>query len=306
MKQLYADIVRLICILLGLLTFSSCILDDENDCCYNVQLEYRYQRYATLGNNELGFYVGKLREYVFNGQDLLVAVNDYLVPHGNDAFFSEQSLLPGRYTVIAIGNKNGSEAITIEQIGVTTRQEILVRLTDVQENPNALRTKKLMNDHRLPDEPEITEVHGRSDRLYYGYRTFMVNEYGISRIAMDMTHAHCVLGVTVRWIDASGHPMAGETYNLTLRQVPSLSRFMPEFLVTNALDAGTFEAETETFPSNDHRRINYIPGLSRVLQVCHTVDGSVNGNVLYGEFISFRYRSDSHVLLSIYSSTERV
>jgi hypothetical protein len=149
-------------------------------------------------------------------------------------------------------------------------------------------------------------IQGRSDRLYYGYRSFSVGEYGISRLAVDMTHAHCILNITARWKDLSEHPKPGEQYTFVLRQTPSEYRFMPEFLVTGGLEPGTFDAVNEPYPLKDRRRINYVPDISRDDWVSHAVPGSMSGRELYGQFVTFRYRSDSHVLLSIWSSAGRV
>lgn len=288
MKPIIRNVVYLLLCSLLLPAFSSCIMEDPDDCCYNVSLEYRYQRYGTLGNNELGYYMGTLREYVFNEQDILVAINDYNVPHGGDDFFSEQNLSPGRYTVVAFGNKNGRQSTSSEEIGLATRQDLLMAM----------------------DNPQDEGIQGLSDRLYYGYRSFEVAKYGVSRIAVDMTHAHCVLDVTVRWLDDSGHPLEDGNYTLTLRQVPSLYRFMPEFVVYNGLECAKFDPENEDFQLKDRRRINYIPTINRTEQVKHTILGAVvsgeGRNILYGQFITFRYRSDSHVLLSIWSDTQQV
>ncbi|MDR0541808.1 MAG: FimB/Mfa2 family fimbrial subunit [Dysgonamonadaceae bacterium] len=288
---------------LWLLALSSCDLGAEDDCCYNVRLEYRYQRYGTLGGNELGYYVSSLKEYVFNERDLLVAVNDYKVPHGGGDFFSEQTLSPGRYTVISTGNKNGYEQTGEEVIGETTKQELQLWLDNPQSAPAA-------GAFPAPFAQSLmSSIQGRSDRLYYGYRSFTVGEYGVSRIAVDMTHAHCVLDITARWRDNSGRPvMNGDEYYLTLSQVPSHYSLLPEFLVQGGLDRAVFDEGSELYPHNDRRRINYIPSVSRTEQACHAVQGSVSpngrGNVLRAQFVTFRYRNDSHALLCIYSAND--
>jgi hypothetical protein len=286
----------------GLLAISSCnITDDPGYCCYNARLEYRYHRNGATGENEIGYYIRSLREYIFDGDDILAKVSDYSLPHGVSEFFTEQTLRPGRYSVITLGNKGENELVGLHglaagaEVGVTTREELMLTLS----NPQIA----------TGDEPyavDAPQVQGRSDRLYYGYRSFSVSEFGVSRTAVDMTHAHCILNITARWMDRSGHPRPGEQYTFMLRQAPSKYRFLPEFLVTGGWDPGEFDPEGEVFPARDRRNINYIPQVIREDRVCHTVPGSVNRKDLYGQTVTFRYRSDSHVLLSIWAQAGRV
>jgi hypothetical protein len=280
-------------------------MDDSDECCYNVRLEYRYQRYGTLGGNELGFYVRTLKEYVFDAHDVLVTINDYDVPHGGGDFFSEQTLAQGRYTAITIGNKGDSEQIDkginenavlrSEEIGVTKKGDLLLRLNNPQGKPE-----------EAPYAGETPNIQGRSNRLYYGYRNFEVGEFGVTRVAVDMTHTHCVLGLSVIWADASGHLRQGEVYTFVLQQTHTEYHFMPEFLVSNGLEAGTFNSAAELFPQKDRRRINYIPEVNQGNFGYYTAAGAVTGRMLYGQFITFRYRNDSQIWLSIWSTSERV
>ncbi|MDR2626435.1 MAG: FimB/Mfa2 family fimbrial subunit [Dysgonamonadaceae bacterium] len=263
-------------VIIPLLGLSSCLPEDPDDCCYNVRLEYRYRRAETPGGNVLGYYVDSLREYVFDAHDVLRAINDYRIPTGGGAFFSEQNLEPGLYTVVAFGNKGAYEQTGEEVVNITTRQDLRI------------------------------STEGNSGRLYYGFRSFEVGRYGTSRIAVDMTHAHCVLGITARWVDDTGHPAAGKQYTLNLRQAPALYRFTPEFLVYNESDEAVFAPEKESYPLRDSRRINYIPAIDSVAYADLSVRGTTSGKTLHGEFITLRYRSDSHVLLSIRSAGEQV
>jgi hypothetical protein len=263
-------------VIIPLLGLSACLPEDPDDCCYNVRLEYRYQRAGTSGANVLGYYVDSLREYVFDAHDVLRAVNNYRIPTDSGTFFSEQNLSPGLYTVVTFGNKGGYEKTGEETVNVTTRQDLRI------------------------------STEGRSDRLYYGFRSFEVGRYGISRIAVDMTHAHCVLGITARWIDDTGHPAAGKQYTLNLRQAPSLYRYSPEFLVYNESDEAVFAPEKESYPLRDSRRFNYLPTVDSVVCADLSVRGTTSSGALHGEFITLRYRSDSHVLLSIRSAGEQV
>jgi hypothetical protein len=121
----------------------------------------------------------------------------------------------------------------------------------------------------------------------------------------NVTHAHCVLDIMVRWYDGSNNPSSGKEYLMTLKQTPASYGFMPEFVVKNGLEKYQYDAGTEYYSSDNQKGINYIPTVSKDKQSIHVIHGSVNstktGNALYGQFITFRYRSDSEVLFCVYS-----
>jgi hypothetical protein len=299
--------------LASFLLLPSCLLEDPDDCCYNVSLEYHLKRYGTLGENELGYYVHTMNEYVFDERNVLIAINNYDVPHGDGNFFSEQELKKGRYSVVTFGNRSDNEVVELDgdipatgatlrdaengevAIGTTTMDNLILHL----EHPFA-------SPQDVPYASETYNVQGASAPLYYGYRSFEVGEFGISHLSMDMTNGHCLMGITAKWIDNSGHPLAGEQYTFVLKHAHAKYHFKPEYLVNNGIDPDTFIVDKELFPINDNRRINYIPNIDKRDLADHVKIGSVNGNTLSGQFTTFRYRTDSHVLLSIWSSTGKV
>ena len=267
-------------------TLLSCF-PENGDCCYNTRLEYRYQRYGDLESNEAGYYIDSLREYIFNENEILIAVNEYRVPVGSKCF-SETNLPQGKYTVLTFGNDHRPAT------GWTTGQTSLQQL------------EMTVDSARLRSDNPAQNARKNGDRLYFGYRNFSVAEYGVSRIAVDMTHAHCVLNLDVRWSDRSGHPQAGGNYTFTLRQVPSFYLFEPEFMVRNGLEAGPFLPDEREWPFIDRRRINYIPAVGQERLVNHAQKGNIINDRLHTELITFRYRSDSHVQLSISKDSDRV
>jgi hypothetical protein len=293
---------------LSMLVFQAC-LDDSEVCCYNLRLEYRYTRNGALGNNEVSYYSPNLREYIFDSRDILVEINTFKVPLGTQQFVSEQVLAPGRYTVITFGNKNGYELISREEIGHTTKDELLMAINHEQSSPEVSLIASRVNALRAKEDglPETTEIQGSCDRLYYGYRSFEVADFGVTRIPIDMTHAHCILNLTVRWLNSTVHPSPSEDYVMVLRQVPALYHFMPENVVVDGLDCYAFHPENAPYSFiGDWARINYIPEVNPDDEVCHAIKGTVSDKTLFGQFVTFRYRTDSHVLLSIYTSSEMV
>jgi hypothetical protein len=271
------------------MTVSCDIGNDICDCPYNVQLEYRYHRNGLFGSNEFGYYVSSLKEFIFNERDILIATNSYKVPHGCSEFFSEQTFQPGRYTAIAWGNWYSYENLVNEAIvGVSTKQELQMLINHSQE------ISKTTID--------TISVQGHSDHLYYSYRSFTVRDFGITRIPMDMTSAHCLLNISVVWNDASGHPHIGDDYYFVLRQTPSLYHFTPEALVRNRMHPNDYDGQDD-YLHNDNTHINYIPRESRTDEVVHVSHGTIASegrrNVLYTQFVTFRYRNDAHVSLSI-------
>jgi hypothetical protein len=293
---------------LSMLAFQAC-LDDSEVCCYNLRIEYRYTRDGALGGNEVSYYTPNMREYIFDSRNILVAINIFKIPLGTQEFFSEQKLPEGRYTVITFGNKNGYELINHEEIGRTTKDELLMAINHAQTSPEVSQVVSRVNALRANQDglPETTEIQGASDRLYYGYRDFEIGPFGVTRIPVDMTHAHCILNLTVRWLNSTVHPSPAEDYIMVLRQVPALYHFTPENVVVDGLDCYAFHPENAPYSFlGDRARINYIPIINPDDEVCHAIKGTVSDKTLFGQFVTFRYRSDSHVLFSIYTSSEMV
>jgi hypothetical protein len=280
-------ISRTVFVALHFFALLSCLPENDGDCCYNIRLEYHFQRYGDKESNEIGYYIDSLREYIFNENEILAAVGEYRVPVGGKCF-SEANLRQGKYTVVTFGNDRRPPVGWT--IGQTSLQEL-----------------EMTVDGALfrADDPAQNSRHN-GDRLYFGYRNFTIAEYGVSRVAVDMTHAHCVLNVDVRWIDRSGHPYSGDNYNFTLRDVPSFCLFEPEFVVRNGLEGSLFLPEEQEWLSVDRRRINYIPTVGQDRLVDHAHRGNISNGVLHTELITFRYRSDSHVLLSVFRNSSRV
>lgn len=304
--ELNIKLIKCFLIFCMLPVLGSCIRDDLSQCAPAFRLEYRYERTGIFGNNELGYYVGSLREYVFDGRDILVAVNDYNVPRDNSSFFSRFDFTPGRYTVISFGNESDYEETERAVIGETSIDDMLIYIHNPQDIPDISDILGTRNVSR-----SVEDVQDRSDRLYYGYRKFEVTSADNGRrVSMDMTHAHCVLDVRVKWLDNTGHPVGNGNYFMTLKHAPSCYRFSPEFLVYNGSETGIYSSEDEAYSVPDAKRVNYIPSVVSSEQVCYAIRGSVvpdrQRNLLYGQFVTFRFRGDSEILFCVYSGSERV
>ncbi|MDR1881939.1 MAG: FimB/Mfa2 family fimbrial subunit, partial [Prevotella sp.] len=153
---------------------------DSGELCPGVRLEYRYNRENTTGENLLSQYVRTIDEYVFDSDSILVSVGSLPGTSWFGPFVSELDLPPGRYIAVAWGNRDGRSFTEQTPVpGVTT-----------------LRDLELLFDSPYEDG---SDLRNDSERLYYGYRTFSVTARDVSRIPVDMTHAHCELHVTVIW-----------------------------------------------------------------------------------------------------------
>jgi hypothetical protein len=85
---------------------------------------------------------------------------------------------------------------------------------------------------------------------------------------------------------------------------------MPEFLVNNGYENKIYSSEEEAYSVPDAKRVNYIPSVVTADEVCYAIRGSISnsgtGDLLYGEFVTFRFRGDSEILFCIYLEEERV
>jgi hypothetical protein len=119
-----------------------------------------------------------------------------------------------------------------------------------------------------------------------------------------------VLDIRVRFNDGSGNPADGKNYFMTLKQTPASYGFMPEFVVKNGLEKYQYDAGIEYYSSDNQKGVNYIPTVSKDKQAVHVISGRVNndknGKSVFGQFITYRYRSDSEILFGIYSEDKPV
>lgn len=278
MKRIYTPLLGSLIVLL-----SACSMDEYNEVCdYSVELHYDYNRESTTTKNVLRDYVGSVTEYIFDSNNILYAVNSIEPDPCDGILKSERQLPSGRYTVISWGNLSKACSVTDAHVGTTTRQEMELSAN----NPCNI----------------YAGYQNNSDRLYHAYRTFTVNPTGISRIRVDMTHAHLSLRFRVRWGTGTHKPLVGQEVQLRITNKPSQYDFMPEFIFHNGI--ATLHDTTTNDPYNSvcQTWTPHIPKLHNNRNVLHH---RLNANVdtereAYGEFVTLRLLNGSPATLSLH------
>ncbi len=273
---------------------ASCdIGNDPKICDYTVQLRYDYNMENTTTRNMLEYYVASVDEYIFDETGALYQYRRLQDEACVEKNVSELQLPPGRYSVVAWGNKTGVNTVSPEpEKGVTTRDELLLSRTG---QPNAAAK---------PADKGTTWQNG--DRLYYGYRTFTVGAEGISRIRVDMVHSHLVLRFRVRWTHDAPAP---GNYTAYLGGIGSEYAFMPEFIYPVQHQGWEVHDPDNTahdpYPQSCPKVRHHIPGVHHTANLLdHRIDIRMLGDrELWGEFITYRIRQDSHPLLSIFDAS---
>lgn len=182
-------------------------------CDYSVQLTYHYNVENSSGTNEILGYVNSIDEYLFDADGILYAVNPLRKDPCTGEWVSELMLPPGRYSVIAIGNRTGISPVTDDHaapvVGQTSRDDMLLTLDRSQTRAG-------------------TDA-GFADRLYHGYRTFCVENGQTSQVRVDMVHSHLIIYYKIMWEESVG---AGSFTDLHVRMedAPSEYSLMPEFI----------------------------------------------------------------------------
>lgn len=260
------------------------INDDVEECQYNTRLIYQYDREYTASTNVLSQYVQSLDEYIFDANGVLVQINKLPGYSCFGKYVSETNLPEGKYSVITWGNMGDFSKVNQAQIGVTKREDMLLNLDNAY---SPLRA---------------TAYQSNSEKLYYAYRTFSVEKYGVSKVEVDMSHSHCVLDITVRWKKAEETPASGNYYML-LKQLPTQYAFMPEYKFKDK-HVAIHKPEEDEFPKDTDETLYFITTVYGSQQLkTYRQDVVMNGGrLLNTQFVSYRYRSNSHELLSIYAA----
>jgi hypothetical protein len=129
----------------------------------------------------------------------------------------------------------------------------------------------------------VTGLQGDSERLFYGYREFSVEEQGESRVEVDMTRAHCSLSFTIWWKDATRAPAGTGEFYLLLRDLPSQYGFFP------AYRAGEGEVMNYVPVVHDDERL-----------VTRRVAAGMLDKTLRAGLVTYRLTGDSHPVLSVH------
>lgn len=263
------------CLLSCFIAFMSCHIDaDLKECTYNARLEYWYTGSGTA--NVLPDYIYTMREFVFDSLGVLRQVNEIAAKQGIAA---ELNVPPGKYTLVTWANIDSSSHVNRAEIGRTTKEEMLLSM----DNPY----KWLKSE---------SAYHGNAERLYYGFASFQVYEYGVTRQRIDMTHSHCLLNLTVKW--KYNPPRDTRNFCFYLLDVPSEYRFLPGYEVHGSASMPYREPE---YPSTRSGSCNYIASKSDTEKlVDHRLDVKMDiTRTLSGEFVTYRLSNDTHPVLRI-------
>lgn len=255
----------------------SCAIDEEPlTCSYNVQLAYWYTREWTKEENMVSNYIFRIKEYVFDEEEILYQVNTLLASTGNTPFVSTLTLPPGRYTAVAWGNLSRIANDWEPVVGSTTLQDMRIHLSTPYRSAHPI------------GEGETDAVQGNIDPLFYGYTNFSVEEGKTQRIRVGMTHAHLLLDVVVKW--AKNAPVNTRNFTLRLKEVPSVYGFLPGYTEPRSI--------TSANPVVHHIPQVQEDGCKKEYRLPVTMD---IGRSLKGEFVTNRLTESSHPLLTVYA-----
>lgn len=260
-----------------MLSVTSCydVRKDREVCDYNIQLLYHYNAENTSKNSVLTDYVNRIEEFVFDEQGVLYAKHEIDLDECRNFYASEQEYEPGRYSVVAIGNRRAASEYDEAVVGVTHREHMLLSMV----NPGASRGDDGM--------------FGNGERLYYGYRTFTIEPTGISRVHVDLVHSHLVLNYRVIWKKKA--PVDTGALNIRISTVPAEYGMVPEYVYPEigrceVYDPLKHDAYNKICQSVRH----YIPTiynnpLGNI--VTQRQDVSLTGTTLIGQAIGYRLRT---------------
>ncbi|MBC8618103.1 FimB/Mfa2 family fimbrial subunit [Parabacteroides faecis] len=214
--------------------------------------------------NMLPVYVDNLRQYLFDERGDLLSV---VTLRGDTIRSWQGNLEEGDYTVVLWGNlaEDGSDDLDVQPL--TDRHLADMTLSAVTaEAPPAYRRN--------------------TGRLYYGYLSFHVEEGKMFRRRVYLSHAHASLHVTVQWM--ADAPPEGGTYRMRMKGLASEYGFMKGW-------------ESEPFTSGGSYTVPYIgtSEISHETRAAMSYDGEV-----IGDFVTFRYTSDTHQLWSLWRNDE--
>ncbi|MDL2319840.1 FimB/Mfa2 family fimbrial subunit [Alistipes sp. OttesenSCG-928-B03] len=292
MKRLtdYTKLLLAVVFLFGATACSGLIEHFDREICdYTVRLRYDYNEENTAQDNRFDYHIGTLDQYIFDEQGVLVAESTVTRDICDGTWHSDITLPPGRYSVIAVGNKDTRSEITDSRTGTapaggsTLRGDMRMTLKNCTENADGTR--------------------GPSERLYHGYRTFTITPTGVSSVRVDMVHSHLRLRFRVTW--KSNPPADREDYFLTLETVPSQYALMPQYYYPE----GTFNCRSHDPSHCDPYRsvcnsvVHHIPYtcFEGSNMTVHRHDTYItNDNELWSEFTSYRLKNDTPARLNIW------
>lgn len=276
------------CILLCMCAATSCHIDGTPEpCAYDIKLVYRYSRDMKGTANHIGSHIGSMKEYLFDEDGVLYAVSTLPGKSCMGYNVSEHSLPSGKYTVVSWGNINGSSHIDPMVPGLSTLDDMSIMLNAPSKNGG-----------------DGEQTYKNSERLYYGYRTFRVNDNGISRINVDMAHAYCRLGLTIGW--NSTPPENTRDFNILYRNIPAGYGFTPDYIIDREEWRPYLRRESD-YPAICADFRYYPPEYDGAkTHVTHRADVTMNvDKKIKTELITYRH-GDEPLLLSLYAGDRQI
>jgi hypothetical protein len=282
-------------LLCGSLLFASCDVEDVREVCdYSLQLRYSYNEENTSQVNRFDDHISHLDELIFDEQGILVSMRRLEGDECTRVAASETTLPPGRYSVIAVGNRDDRSDLRDEATG----GEPVVGQTHREDVRLSLENAEMFDD----------ETRGHCEELFHGYRTFTIREQGISRVRVDMINAHFELGFRVTWKNSV--PVPG-VYYAVLENIPSEYRLMPEwFYPAGSFDALLHEPDThDEHPHIDDNVLHHIPHTTHldnnVLSHSNTTSLNSDGEV-WGKFVNYRIKTATEPVMTLYFAADGV
>lgn len=280
-------ILRLL-ILSLVLPLTSCHIDHygNNVCDYSVRIRYYYNEENTATENRLPLYVNSIDEYIFDENGILVKINPLTKDVCDGTWHSDLDLQPGKYSVIAVGNRSAMSDIKC----------LLPELTPGETHRDYVQ--KTLDCSQIGG----LSTAGQTDRLYHGYRTFSVSAEETSSVRVDMVHSHMVLRIVARWRRSA--PAVTGDITMTVSGVPTRYKSMPEYYFPR-YSCKPHDPADDTYPLRDNSVIHYIPFVDdtfatkaqHVEKSYLTADREVKT-----EFVSYRIRRTSQCIVTMSDS----
>lgn len=255
-------------------------------CDYTVQLRYDYNQENTTTDNLFGRYVKSTEQYIFDGQGVLYAVAPVTADPCTGQWVSQLDLPPGRYSVIAVGNRDTRSRISdgeggpAPEIGVTRREDMRMTLENA--------------------EPMAEGRIGPSERIYHGYRTFSVLPDRTSLVRVDMVHSHMVLRIRVTWRNSA--PADEHNVTMTLGDVTPGYSLMPEYVYKDNSGKVHDPQTDDGYRVVDNSVIHHIPVVREDIAPRNTyqLDSYINGDKTVNvEFVSYRIRKSGGSVVTL-------
>lgn len=260
-----------------------CSIEDSRDeCCGELVLHFRYTR---GGDDMFARRITCISHWLFDSEGRLIQQID---PAADQMQVLPLTLPDGDYAILSVANMAATERMH-SQVGVTDAAEIMLEL------------------ERLEEETEKDNC----SRIYYGYRTFRADGTRSLHYHSDMSNAHCVLDVTVRW--KGNAPVHAAPYTLRLDNIAGrYSSMLPEQqVVVNerpapASRAGYGYTEDDPMECTEGRVVHSFPRSCSQVITRHKQDAPMYNNQVRTEFVTLRYRDDQIPTVSMSNGASQV